>query len=71
MKFLTRILPNLSISLTLALATLVVLDWYNPMLGLLTGVHFHVLFLLCTLSSLLTAGVLYGLSRRERRAERK
>ena len=69
MKFLTRILPNISISLMLALAVLVVLDWYNPMLGLLTGTYFHILFFLCAVSALSTAGVLYGLSRKKRKEE--
>ena len=67
MYFLKRVLPNLSIALTLALITLVILDWYNPMLGFLTGVHFHILFALCAAANLVTAGVLYAWSRRERR----
>ena len=67
MAFFRRVLPNLSISLNLALITLVILDWYNPMLGFLSGLQFHVLFALCSLSNLLTAGVLYGWSRKKRR----
>ena len=71
MKFLKRVLPNLSISLTLALTTLVILDWFNPMLGFLTGVYFHVFFAVCVLANLATAGVLYGWSRKERRRRRR
>ena len=70
MKFLKRVLPNLSISLTLALTVLVILDWYNPMLGFLSGLYFHIFFGLCALANLLTAAVLYGWSRRARRRRR-
>lgn len=70
MRFLKCVLPNLSIALTLALVTLVILDWFNPMLGFLTGTWFHVFFGLCAIANLLTAGVLYAWSRRARRRRR-
>ena len=37
MKFWRAFVPNLCISLWLALLTLVILDQYNPMLGFLKG----------------------------------
>ena len=37
MKFFRAILPNLSISLQLALIVLVILDIFNPRVGLLSG----------------------------------
>ena len=70
MYFLKRVLPNLSISLNLALITLVILDWFNPKLGFLSGLQFHVLFGACALSSILVACVLYGWSRKKRRKTR-
>ena len=44
MKFIRAILPNLSIALQLAMLTLVILDQFNPRLGLLSGAPFVVLF---------------------------
>ena len=73
MKFWRVTIPNLCISLWLALLTLVILDSYNPMLGFLKGKAFLVLVILCALSSLSCAILLYGDFRREalRRRRRK
>ncbi len=55
MKKLLSLLPHLSIALTLALTVLVILDVYNPMLGLLRGRPFLILFFLSALAALGTA----------------
>ena len=67
MKFWKAWIPNLCISLWLALLTLVVLDSFNPTIGFLRGRAFLVLVGLCALSSLSSAVTLYGSWRRERR----
>ena len=59
MKFYRAILPNLSIALQLALLTLVILDQFNPRLGLLSGTPFVVLFAAAFLSAVGTAIVLF------------
>ena len=46
MKFIRRVLPNLCIAMTLALVTLLILDSFNPLLGLLRGWPFLILSLL-------------------------
>ena len=65
MKFWRVIIPNLCISLWLALLTLVILDQYNPPLGLLEYRGFLVLVILCAFSSLSCAVVLYADARRQ------
>ena len=67
MKFWRAIVPNLCISLWLALLTLVVLDSFNPTIGFLRGRAFLVLVGLCAFCSLSSAITLYGSWRRERR----
>ena len=67
MKFWKAWMPNLCISLWLALLTLVVLDSFNPTIGFLRGRAFLVLVALCAFSSLSSAVTLYGGWRRERR----
>ena len=67
MKFWRVTVPNLCISLWLALLTLVILDQFNPMLGFLKGKAFLVLVGLCAIASLSSAVTLYGSWRRERR----
>ena len=67
MKFWRAALPNLCISLWLALLTLVVLDSFNPTIGFLRGRAFLVLVGLCAFSSLSSAVTLYGSWCRERR----
>ena len=69
MKFWRAALPNLCISLWLALLTLVILDQFNPMLGFLKGKAFLVLVGLCAFSSLSCAILLYHDSRK--RASRR
>ena len=60
MKFLKAILPNLCIALNLALITLVILDVFNPLAGLLKGRPFLILITLCCTSSIASAMVLYA-----------
>ena len=72
MKFWRALVPNLCISLWLALLTLVILDQYNPMLGFLKGRAFLVLIVLCAFASIACAVLLYrdyrkALRRRRRR----
>ena len=59
MKFWRATIPNLCISLWLALLTLVILDQFNPYIGFLQGRAFLVLVVLCAASSLSCAIVLY------------
>ena len=66
MRFWRAVLPNLTISLVLASATVVILNFYNPMMGFLTGWPFLALISATLLCSLATAIVLYGLWRRRR-----
>ena len=60
MKFLKGILPNLSISLNLALLVVFYLDLRNPMMGFLVGAPFLVLAVSACLSSILTGILLYA-----------
>lgn len=59
MRFFRAILPNLSIALQLALAVLVILDVFNPRIGLLSGLPFVVLFAAAFVCAAATAVVLY------------
>ena len=60
MKFLRATLPNLSISLNLALLIVFYLDLRNPMMGFLEGAPFLVLAAGACLSSIVTGIVLYS-----------
>ena len=59
MKFFRAILPNLTIALQLALLVLVILDVFNPRVGLLSGMPFVVLFAASFVCAVATAVVLY------------
>ena len=65
MKFFRAILPNLSIALQLALLVLVILDLFNPRVGLLSGLPFVLLFAASFLSAVITAILLYADWRRD------
>ena len=71
MKFWKATVPNLCISLWLALLTLVILDQYNPMLGFLKGKAFLTLVALCAFASLASAILLYRDFRREAARRRR
>ena len=66
MKFFRAILPNLSISLQLALLVLVILDVFNPRVGLLSGLPFVLLFAAAFIAAVATAIVLYADWRKSR-----
>ncbi len=66
MRFWRAILPNMTISLVLASATVVILNFYNPMMGFMNGWPFLALISATLLCSLATAIVLYSLWRRRR-----
>ena len=66
MKFFRAVLPNLSISLQLVLVVLVILDIFNPHVGLLSGAPFVILFTAAAACSIATAVVLYADWRRHR-----
>ncbi len=66
MKFFRAILPNLSISLQLALLVLVILDVFNPRVGLLSGLPFVLLFAAAWIAAVATAVVLYADWRKDR-----
>lgn len=58
-------LPHLSMALNAALLVVVILNIYNPLLGLLRGAAFLVLLGCCLASSLATAITLIARQRRE------
>lgn len=60
MKFLRATLPNLTISLNLALLIVFYLDLRNPMMGFLVGAPFLVLAVCTCLSSIVTGIFLYA-----------
>ena len=67
MRFLRAFLPNLTISLNLALMIVVYLDRRNPMMGFLVGAPFTVLAACTCVCSLATAVVLYAAWRKQHR----
>lgn len=67
MKFLKAALPNLAISLNLALMIVIYLDMRNPMMGFLIGPPFVALAASCCVCSIAAAVVLYGTYRAEKR----
>ncbi len=60
MKFFRAILPNLAIALQLALLVLVILDIFNPRVGLLSGLPFVLLFAAAFIAAVITAAILYA-----------
>lgn len=71
MKFWRTLVPNLCISLWLALLTLVILDQFNPLIGFLQGRAFLVLVGLCAFSSLACAVTVYRDARLAARRRRR
>ena len=65
MKFFKRILPNLSIALSLALLVLVIVDIRNPMMGFLSSLQAQVLISVAAIIAITTAIVLYADERRK------
>ena len=56
MKFLHTVIPNLAISLNLALMIVIYLDMRNPMMGFLSGAPF-VTLAVCACVASITSGV--------------
>ena len=71
MKFWKAIVPNLCISLWIALLTLVILNVYNPLMGFVQGTPFLVLTVLCAFCSIASAVWLYRGYRRALRRRRR
>ena len=69
MRFLRSILPNLAISMNIAMLIVVYLDMRNPMMGFLRGTPFVVLVALTCISSIISAAVLYGTTRKQHKRE--
>ena len=60
MRFFRAVLPNLAISLNIALMIVIYLDMRNPMMGFLVGAPFVTLAASACISSMISAVVLYG-----------
>ena len=65
MKLFKRILPNLSIALSLALLVLVIVDIRNPMMGFLSSLQAQILISVSAIVAIITAVVLYADERRK------
>ena len=65
MKLFKRILPNLSIALSLALLVLVIVDIRNPMMGFLSSLQAQILISVAAIVAIITAVVLYADERRK------
>lgn len=70
MKFWRAVLPNLTISLILATLTVVILDSFNPMMGFMEGLSFHILLSATLLCALAVCVVTYRQWRRRRTKKR-
>ena len=66
MKLFRAVIPNLAISLNIALLVIIYLDMRNPMMGFLVGAPFLTLVGACVVCSILSAVVLYGTYRKDR-----
>ena len=67
MKLFRAILPNLTISLNIALMVVIYLDMRNPMMGFLIGAPFITLVASSCICSIATAIVLYSSWRKMKR----
>lgn len=70
MRFWKAVLPNLTIALSAAALTVVILDSFNPMMGFLEGWPFLILISAALLCSIASSVVLYR-SWRRRKTKRK
>ena len=69
MKFFKGILPHISIALSLALGVLVILNEFNPRLGIFQGPQITVLVLICCIISIVCAAFLYADRCRDKKSE--
>ena len=67
MKIIHAIVPNLSISLNLALMIVIYLDMRNPMMGFLEGVPVYVLAASACITSIISAVMLYAAYRKNQK----
>ena len=67
MKLFYAVIPNLAISLNIAMMIVIYLDMRNPMMGFLVGKPFLVLAVSACAASISTAVTLYGSYRRARK----
>ena len=70
MKLLRAVIPNLAVSLNIALLIVIYLDRRNPMMGFLSGGPFLTLVICCAVASVLSAVTLYGDYRRLKNRKR-
>ena len=64
MKLFHAVIPNLAISLNIALMIVIYLDMRNPMMGFLVGKPFLVLAVSTCIASIASAVTLYGTYRK-------
>ena len=55
MKYIKRILPNLTISLMMVLLALIIFNQYNPFMGFLNGTASNVVIICAAVSGILTS----------------
>lgn len=67
MRFFHAVIPNLAISLNIALMVVIYLDMRNPMMGFLVGTPFLALAVSSFLASVISAIVLYGSYRKKKK----
>ena len=70
MKLFRAIIPNLAISLNIALMIVIYLDMRNPMMGFLRGTPFVVLAVLASVTSISSAITLYATYRENSKQSR-
>ena len=67
MRLFRGIIPNLAISLNIALMVVIYLDMRNPMMGFLVGTPFLVLAVSCFAASVSSAVTLYASYRKKKK----
>ena len=69
-RFWRAVLPNLTISLILAVLTMMILAFYNPMMGFITGLPFQILLVVTLLCAFAVCIVTYRQWRRRKTRRR-
>lgn len=65
MRWIRTVVPNLAVSLSIALLIVIYLDMRNPMMGFLSGAPFVVLACSACITSVVSAVTLYADHRKE------
>lgn len=65
MKLFRALIPNLAVSLNIALMIVIYLDMRNPMMGFLRGTPFVVLVACTSIASVISAVTLYSTYRKD------